>query len=247
MPSRKNPKHTIVPYTIIHLGGSVVIPHISDEGGLNISFLKRFALFLKNHMKKGRRFVIVIGGGKTARAYQQSASKIMRIRDSDLDWIGIHATRLNAHLMRTVFSKEAHPVVIDHDPSKKEMNALKVSRKRLFFASGWRPGWSTDYVAVALAHKFGSKEVIIAKDTGFVYSADPKKNPKAKAITTISWTQYKKIIPSVWSPGFSSPVDPVATRLAHEKGMKAKILKATDLQNFAAAIMGKQFKGTLIQ
>ena len=225
----------------------MIVPHISDEGGLNISFLKRFAVFLKNHIKKGRRFIIVIGGGKTARAYQKSATQISSISEKDLDWIGIHATRLNAHLLRTVFAKEAHPVVIDHDPSEKEVNMLKASHKRLFFASGWRPGWSTDYIAVALAHKFGSKEVIIAKDTGFVYDINPRKNPKAKAIKSISWAQYKKIIPSVWSPGLSSPVDPVATRLAETKGIKAKILKAADLQNFASAITGKSFTGTLIE
>jgi len=223
-----------------------VVPHISDRGGINVEFLKKFREFIIQELKSGLRFVIVIGGGKTARVYQSSASKVVKIQNYDLDWLGIHATRLNAHLLRTIFEKEAYPVVIDHDPEKEEVQMMKSSSKRLFFASGWRPGWSTDYIAVRLAQKFGTKEVIIAKDTPFVYDSDPKKNPKAKPIQEISWSAYKKLIPSKWTPGLSTPVDPVATRLAEKLGVRAKILRGTDLQNFQKAIQGKPFKGTLI-
>lgn len=233
-------------YTVIHLGGSVVVPHISDDGGINVEFLKTFLVFLKKQIKKGRKFVIVVGGGKTARVYQKSAAEIVPISEWDLDWIGIHATRLNAHLMRTIFEKEAYPVVIDHDPLEEEVESMKASNRRLFFASGWRPGWSTDYIAVRLAQKFEAKEVIIAKDTPFVYDSDPRKNKNAKPIEKISWTQYEKLIPKKWMPGLSSPVDPVATRLAKKIGVSAKIVRGTDLPNFQNAIEGENFVGTLI-
>lgn len=233
-------------YTVIHLGGSIVVPHISDEGGMNIPFLKKFRIFLKRELKKGRRFLIVIGGGKTARAYQKSASKIVKIQYYDLDWIGIHATRLNAHLLRTIFEKEAYPVVIDHDPNQEEVQMLKSSNKKLFFASGWRPGWSTDYIAIELARKFGVKEVIIAKDTPFVYDRDPGKYSDAKPMQALSWKEYKKLIPKTWSPGLSSPVDPVATHLAMKYKITAKVLRGTDLKNFQKAIEGRQFEGTII-
>ncbi len=225
----------------------MVVPHISDEGGPNISFLKKFRKFLLQEFKKGFRFIIVIGGGKTARAYQKSASQVVRIKDYDLDWIGIHATRLNAHLLRTIFEKEAYPVVIDHDPEKEEVQVLRSSNKQLFFASGWRPGWSTDYIAVRLAQKFGTKKVIIAKDTPFVYDSDPKKNGNAKAIKEISWQDYRKIIPEKWTPGLSSPVDPVATRLAEKLNITARILRPTNLENLKNAIENKPFEGTVIQ
>ena len=234
-------------YTIIHLGGSIVVPHISDEGGMNIHFLQRFREFVRKELTKGRRFVIVIGGGKTARAYQKAATLLVDIKKEDLDWLGIHAIRINAHLLRTVFYKEAYPWVVDHDPSAPEVHTLKRAKQNLFIASGWTPGWSTDYIAVRLAQKFGAKEVIIAKDTPFVYDSDPKKNSKAKPIKKISWKAYKKLIPSKWIPGLSSPVDPVATRLAEKLGITAKILAGKDLLNFQKAIEGKPFEGTIIQ
>lgn len=233
-------------YIVIHLGGSIVVPHISDGGGMNVAFLQKFQEFLRSEMKKGKKFVIVIGGGKTARAYQMAAAKLVDIREEDLDWLGIHATRINAHLLRTVFYKEAHAVVIDHDPMPEDIEVFKSSKQKLFFASGWRPGWSTDYIAVRLAEKFGAKSVIIAKDISYVYTKDPKKYPRAKPVKAISWKEYKKLIPKKWIPGLSSPVDPVATRLAEKLGMTAKILCGTDLMNFQKAIEGKRFEGTTI-
>lgn len=233
-------------YTVIHLGGSIVVPHISDEGGMSIPFLKKFRTFLQKELRKGRRFLIVIGGGKTARAYQKAASRLVGVRKEDLDWLGIHAIRINAHLLRSIFYKEAYPVVIDHDPLPKEVDVLKQSKKNLFFASGWTPGWSTDYIAVELARKFGVKEVIIAKDTPFVYDKDPGRYSDAKPIESISWEEYKKLIPKVWSPGLSSPVDPVAARLAEKVGITAKVLRGTNLQNFQKAIQNRPFKGTRI-
>lgn len=239
-------EYTKMIYTIIHLGGSIVVPHISDEGGMNIPFLKRFREFVRKELKRGKRFVIVIGGGKTARAYQKGAAKLVDIREEDLDWLGIHAIRINAHLLRTVFYKEAYPWVIDHDLSTAEVQKLKRAKENLFIASGWTPGWSTDYIAVRLAQKFGVKDVIIAKDTPFVYDSDPRKNKNAKPIKKISWKAYRKLIPSKWTPGLSSPVDPVATRLAEKFGIKAKILRGEDLKNFQKAVEGKPFVGTVI-
>lgn len=223
-----------------------MVPHISDTGGINVAYLKKLRTFLLLQLKKKRKFIIVIGGGKTARVYQKSAERIVNIHEYDLDWIGIHATRLNAHLLRTIFEKEAYPVVIDHDPSREEVEMLKSSKKNLFFASGWKPGWSTDYIAVELARKFGSKEIIIAKNMPFVYDSDPKQSKFAKPIQKISWKEYAKLIPSIWTPGLSAPVDPVATKLALATGLTAKILSGKDFVSFRAAVAGKPFRGTLI-
>lgn len=233
-------------YIVIHLGGSIVVPHISDEGGINILFLREFRKFLQKELKKGRRFLIVIGGGKTCRVYQRAASLVTKVSDRDLDWLGIYAIRINAHLLRTVFYKEACPWVIDHDLSTAEVQKLKRAKENLLIASGWTPGWSTDYIAVALARKFGASEVIIAKDTPFVYDKDPKKYSSAKALKQISWKEYKKLIPAKWTPGLSSPVDPVAARLAEKHNITAKVLRGSDLKSFQNAISGKPFVGTVI-
>ena len=107
-------KHTAV----ISLGGSIIVP---DK--IQIKFLKSFKEFILKFLKKDYRFIIVTGGGSVARNYIEAASEITKISDEDKDWLGIHATRINAHLIRTIFKKESYPVVLD-DPFKNTLEHL---------------------------------------------------------------------------------------------------------------------------
>ena len=239
--------------TVIAVGGSLIVPHLTDTDGIDVPFLKAFRRLLVREMKKnrpvlprGRQFIIVPGGGKTCRVYQKTGRQIVKMSNTDLDWIGVHSTRLNAQLLRTIFAKEAHPVVIDHDPSAKEVVQLKRTKKKLFIASGWKPGWSTDYIAMRLAQKFGAKEMVDAGDIDFVYDKDPKKFEDAKPLEKLSWKDYRKLIPSKWTPGLASPIDPVAARLAEKVRIRAKIIKGTNLENMKKAIEGEEFVGTVI-
>jgi len=231
---------------IIALGGSLVVPTLSDKNGVDVLFLRRFRKFILAEIKKGRTIIIVVGGGKTARMYNRSAAKVVRMSKEDLDWIGIHATRLNAHLLRTIFVKTAHPVVIDHDLSSADVEKLTKSRAKLFIASGWKPGWSTDYVASKLAVTFGIADIIDAGDIPYVYEEDPKKNGGAKPITELSWKEYRTIIPTLWTPGMAVPFDPIASRVAEKENLRVKILYGKDLRNMKKAIEGKPFQGSVI-
>ena len=124
---------------VLALGGSIVFPDHIDW-----KFLKRLRTFIKRHVARGKQFVIVVGGGRLSRMYIEAASKVKRvISDEDKDWLGIHATRSNAHLLRTIFFDSADPVVIDKRFKIKKL-AFSVT-----IASGWQPGWSTDYIAAA--------------------------------------------------------------------------------------------------
>lgn len=253
----QHPENTIV----MSLGGSIMAP---DE--INIEFLKNFRKFilsfLNNHTKsntynpapnrrgsptgggrltpKTYRFVIVAGGGKIARNYQHAASEIVRVSNEDKDWLGIHATRINAHLLRTIFRDKAYPVVLD-GPSKPIKTGWLI-----VIASGWRPGCSTDYDTVLLAKRFKSKTFINAGKFPYVYDKDFKKYPDAVPIKDITWKEYRKLIPSIWSPGLPSPIDPVAAREAERSKLTAIILQGDDLKNMKRAIEGKPFEGTII-
>lgn len=233
-------------FIVIALGGSIIVPELSNEGGIDVSYLRRFRRFIFDETKKGRRFVIVAGGGKTSRVYQRSVSRIVRVPAEDLDWIGIHSSRLNAHLLRTVFRETAHPVVIDHDLSREEADSLSATRNSVFVASGWSPGWSTDYIAARLTHIFGARKAIVAGDTPFVYEEDPKKNGDANELTDLDWKSYRRMIPKKWSPGLSLPIDPVAAKLGEKEGLVMNVLDGRDLRNLRRSIEGKEFRGTTV-
>jgi uridylate kinase len=220
---------------VVALGGSIVYP---DE--INVVFLKSFKKFIKPFFKRGMRFVIVIGGGSLCRKFQNASAAVVKVTDEDKDWIGIHVTRLNAHLLRTVFREVANPVIVD--------SRSKVARLRypVTIAAGWRPGWSTDYVALQIAADLGAKEVIVAGKPAYVFDKDFMKYPDAKKFTALSWHEYGKLVPEKWKPGLHAPVDPVGAALAARKGLRAIIMDGRDLKNFDALLKGKEFRGTII-
>ncbi len=221
---------------VISLGGSIIVP-----GEIQVAFLKKFKEFILKFLHKGYKFIIVAGGGKTCRKYQQAATLITNLSDEDKDWLGIHATRLNAHLLRTIFKHEAYPIVLD-DPHKK----IDGKNYRLFIASGWRPGWSTDYDAVLLAERFGTSKIVNASNIDYIYDKDPNKFKDAKPLQEITWQDYLKIAGKKWTPGMNVPFDPIAAKAAQKFGISVIVAKGTDLKNLANILTNKKFKGTII-
>ncbi len=221
---------------VVALGGSVVYP---DE--INAAFLRKFHKFVLKFIRKGKRFVIVVGGGRAARLFQVAAHRAGRITDEDKDWLGIHATRLNAHLLRTIFREVADPVVIDG------RHRLKKLSYPVTIASGWHPGWSTDYVAAALTKDFGAKEFVVAGKPAYVYDKDPHKHDGARPRRELTWKEYRHLIPRKWRPGLHSPVDPVAADFSAKHGLRAVVLNGKDLKNLEALLNKKGFKGTIIR
>src|SRR3989338_4698585 len=230
----KKNKETIV----IDLGGSIIVSR-----SIQTRFLARFRSMLLPLLKE-RRFIVVTGGGSTARNYQQAASAIHAVTDEDKDWLGLHATRLNAHLLRTIFAKEAYPVIFDNP--LRPISKSDWASHSLFIGAGWKPGWSTDYVSVLLANRFHASKMIIATKIPYVYDADIAKYKNAKPLPDITWKTYRKMVGDKWTPGMKTPVDPVAARFAQEKGMEAIIVRGTDLKNLHNSIFGKPFRGTRI-
>jgi uridylate kinase len=228
-------KYSFKKTIVVALGGSIVHPDQIDT-----EFLKKFKKFLAPFLQRGTRFVLVIGGGKLARRFQEAAHNVSKLADEDKDWIGIHATRLNGHLLRTIFRDIADPVMID------ARHRIKQPKYPITIAAGWRPGWSTDYVAMQIAADFGASETIIAGKPSHVFDHDPAKFKNAKSLTELSWPEYRKLIPRKWTPGLNAPVDPVAAELGARERIKAIVIDGRNLANFAALLNGKEFQGTIV-
>jgi uridylate kinase len=222
---------------VLSLGGSLIIP----KTGFDIKFLKAFKKLIIEQIKKGRRFIIVCGGGATARNYQSAVKNVSELVSEDVDWIGIHTTRLNAHFMRTIFRQWANPEVIKN-PTKK----IKWTESVLIGA-GWKPGCSTDYDAVLVARTYGAKEIINLSNIKYVYDSDPKENPKAKKLTKISWDDFRKIVGDKWIPGANLPFDPIASKEAAKQKMKVIVMSGANIKEVQKAIEGKKFQGTVIE
>lgn len=184
----------------------------------------------------------MVGGGATARHYIEAGSAVIKheVAAEDLDWIGIHTTRLNAHLLRTIFRDIADPRVIKHYEI-----ILKIDSP-VVVAAGWKPGWSTDYCAVTICEDYGIKSLINLTNIDQVYDKDPKKFPDAKPLVRESWKEYRLMAGEKWIPGMNIPFDPIASKLADELGVTVRILNGNNLDNLAKAIDGADFFGTTL-
>jgi len=220
---------------IISLGGSLIIP---DE--IDINFLKDFKELIISQIKIGKKFVVVTGGGRICRKYQEVAKEISSPSSDDLDWIGIASLRLNAQLLRVIFRDYTHPKIIK-DPAEHIDFDMPI-----IIGSANQPGHSTDWDAVVLAKNVSAKKVINLSNTDYVYDSDPKKNPDAKKIEKISWAEYRKLIPEDWNPGLNSPFDPIASKMAEEEGIEVAIMNGKPINNLANYLNGEKFLGTVI-
>lgn len=220
---------------VLSLGGSMIHPENIDE-----DYLISFKRFIDGRIKKGERFILICGGGSLARKAQIALMNTSNPPKDCLDWAGIMATRLNAEVIRGLFYEEAYEKVVI-DPTK-----FPKTQKKVVVASGWKPGWSTDYVSVLIATKLGIREVYNLSNVEYVYTHDPKKNKNAKMIKKIDWGGFIKIVGKEWVPGKNTPFDPIASNLAQKKDIKVMFLKGKDLSNMKDCFDGKKFKGTVI-
>ncbi len=220
-------------YVVISLGGSLIAPDSID-----VDFLSRLKATLKR-FSHTHQFVLICGGGATARRYQAIARQFKATPEL-LDRIGIQATILNAWLVRSVFGKTAHPEIITNP------NSVQKNKSFITVGAGWKPGWSTDYDAITIAIKLEAKTVINLSNTNKVYTADPRIDKNAKPVSCISWKQYAAIIPQKWTPGMNCPFDPIASQLASKHNIRLVLMNGKQLQRLVSFLKTGSVKGTLI-
>jgi len=223
---------------VMSVGGSLIVPDHIDT-----VFLKNLHQFITAQTTEtGRRFIIIAGGGRTARRYQDAAREVIDLEAEDLDWMGIHATRLNGHLLRTIFRDIAHPVMVTNPD-----DILDVPKDAtLIIAAGYLPGASTDLRAVQIAKRVGARKVINLSNTDYIYSENPNDNPDATKFEDITWSEFRKLIPENWDPGLSSPFDPVAARVAEKLELEVASINGSDLTQLTNYLNDESFVGTRI-
>jgi uridylate kinase len=224
--------------TVISLGGSIIAPK-----GVDTAFLAGFIGLVERHLEGGRerRLIIVCGGGSLARDYQAALRTLAPdARDEDLDWVGVAATRVNGELLRRLLRRWCVEDLVT-DPT-----AVSVFAGRVLVAAGWKPGFSTDNDAVVLAQRFSARTVVNLSNIARVHSADPKKDPAARAFDTISWKEMLGIVGGEWTPGKNTPFDPTAARAAAASRIRVIYAEGRNLPNVSKILNGESFTGTTI-
>ncbi|HEY9053505.1 MAG TPA: UMP kinase [Rectinemataceae bacterium] len=229
---------------VISLGGSIVSP----PSGPDAVYLSDFRNLVEGWLGSdpSRRLILVVGGGGPARAYQGALREFARLRsmpppsDEALDRVGIAATKINAQLVAAAMEGLCIDPVVE-DPS-----APISFTGKILVASGWKPGFSSDYDAVYLGERFGAKTVLNLSNIAKVYTADPKLDRDARPLDEISWAEFRALVGEAWTPGANLPFDPIASARAEEAGMRVICASGKDLPNLLRILNGESFTGTLI-
>jgi len=171
---------------VISVGGSLIVP----DGGIDFKFLQELDAFVREQLTedKNRQFFLIVGGGEIARHYRDAGRTVVghKLSNDDMDWLAIHATRLNAHLIRTIFRDIAHPAIID------DYSFIRKACEPVVVGAGWKPGWSTDYDAVLICEDYGPRTIINLSNIAKICDKDPNKFKDAKPIDSISWKDFRR-------------------------------------------------------
>jgi uridylate kinase len=220
---------------ILSLGGSLIFSSSFPD----TDFINDFARFAEKISQK-TRLIVVVGGGRTARSYI-TAGKKLGIKDpSQLDWLGIEATRLNAGLVKRCFSSYAYKKTLSN-PFKKAK-----AKESILIYSGYKPGFSSDYVAAACAKTYSTGIVLNLTNVDFLYDKNPSTHQDANPIKKASWQEYLSMFP-LFSPGMNCPFDPVAAEFCRKNSIKVAIINGRDFRSIKAFLAGKKYKGTLLE
>ncbi len=222
-----------MPPLILSLGGSIL--STKDD---NSVVVQRYVTWLQQ-LAANRKVAVIIGGGYRARAaMEQARLNNPAITATELDEIGIAASRENANVMRQLCAVAAELII---DP-----RVTLDTQPGLVFGAGWIPGRSTDYDAVLLAVTNQIDTVINISNITQIYTADPKIDPHAQPLTDLTWDQLQALVGTTWTPGLNMPFDPIAAQLATEHQLTVKVVNGGNLEEVSKAIENQPFIGTTI-
>jgi len=221
---------------VMSLGGSVIIPDKISYG-----FLDKFKDLIIR-LSKDKRFVIVVGGGSTARKYINPLLK-EGISQKTACLIGIGITRLNARFMLNFFGWPA----AKHLPSSMKELKNMIEKNRIVFTGGLRfvPNNTSDGTAAQIASYIKTDLVNVTNVQG-LYTKDPRKYRDAEFIPEISFDEFDKIVRKIkYSAGQHFVLDQNASKIIKKSRIKTIII-GDDIKNLENFLAGKKFDGTII-
>jgi uridylate kinase len=220
---------------VISLGGSILIPSLEKNK------IKEYIPVLSEIAAQHRLFVVVGGGGE-ARRYI-TVARNLGIDEGTSDELGILITRLNANLLIAALGERAYPKVAEsHAEAKKFAESGKI-----VVMGGITPGQTTDAVAAVLAERVGASVFINVTSVDGIYSADPKKDKKARRFETLTPKQLLAIVGgTALTAGSNTVLDIVAARVVERSHIPLVVLDGRDPENLSRAILSGEFHGTVV-
>jgi uridylate kinase len=213
--------------------------------GVNPDVVAAIAKEIADAAKKVE-IAIVVGGGNFFRGAELSQRGMDRSR---ADYMGMLGTVMNALALQDFLEQAGCDTRVQSAISMAQVTEpyiplrairhMEKGRVVIFGAGAGLPYFSTDTVAAQRALEIHASEVLVAKNgVDGVYSADPKKDPKAKKLDEITYQEalIKKL----------KVVDSTAFSLCMDNNMPMVVFGMQPEGNITKALLGKNI-GTRVR
>lgn len=228
---------------VVKLSGEALMGPASH--GLDADTLERIAADLAGSARLGVETAVVVGGDNFFRGIAGAEKGIERAR---ADSIGMLATVMNALALEYAIEKQgqparalsAIPIPALCEPYSRQAALHHLAKGRVVVLAGGtgNPFFTTDTGAALRAAELSCDVIMKATQVDGVYSADPKRDPKAK--------RYERLTHDEAIAKNLAIMDTAAFALARETRIPVVVFSIQEPGAISAALIGKG-KSTLVE
>jgi uridylate kinase len=213
--------------------------------GVDAAVLTRVAGEIAVAVRDGVQVAIVVGGGNFVRGVELQEAGMDRSR---ADYMGMLGTVMNAIALQDFVEKAGVPArvqtaitmtqVAEPYIPLRAIRHLDKGRVVIFGAGAGMPYFSTDTVAAQRALELHCDELLVGKNgVDGVYTADPKKDPKATKLDHVTYNEA--LVQGL------KVVDAAAFSLCQDNALPMRIFGMGQTGNVTRALRGEEI-GTLV-
>jgi uridylate kinase len=227
---------------LLKLSGEALMGN--DAFGINRDTLERMVGEIGEVVRLGVEMAIVIGGGNIFRGVALGAEGMDR---ATADYMGMMATVMNAMALQDAMRRTGIEArvqsalnieqVVEPYIRPKAMRYLDEGKVVIFAAGTGNPFFTTDTAAALRGSEMGVQIVLKATKVDGIYSADPKKDPKATRFASISFDEALSRRLQV--------MDATAFALCRDQKLPIKVFDMTKPGALRRVAMGED-EGTLV-
>ncbi|MGO8675345.1 MAG: UMP kinase [Limisphaerales bacterium] len=219
---------------------------LGGESGLGIcaEAVRNMAKQIREVRVLGVQVVVVVGGGNIFRGLSGSERGIERATG---DYMGMLGTVINALALQDALEKLGVPTRVQSaivmaqvaEPfiRRRAVRHLEKERVVIFGGGTGNPYFSTDTAAALRGTEIGAEVILKATKVDGVYDCDPKKNPRAKRFSRITYLEALQRQLKV--------MDSTAFSLCMDNKMPIIVFDLFRPHNFKRVVMGEKV-GTVV-
>jgi uridylate kinase len=216
-----------------------------DKYGIQPATLTRIATEVMELTKHGVQVGVVIGGGNIFRGVQGATKGMDR---ASADYMGMLATCINALALQDAlehagaYTRVQSAIKMEQiaEPyiRRRAVRHLEKGRVVIFAAGTGNPYFTTDTAASLRAMEINAEVILKATKVDGVYTADPKKDPKARRYRTLTYMDVLNEKLNV--------MDSTAISLCMDNKLPIVVFDMTASGNIMKAVMNPGEIGTVV-